>query len=108
MKVGKFPFSANARALAAGAPDGMVKIVAEAKYGEVLGVHMVGHNVTELIAEIGLGRALEDRRHRTCAPNAVRDDHGSSARDAWAAYSHLVARIGYARTASTGDDTRAF
>lgn len=63
VKVGKFPFSANGRALAAGAPDGMVKIVAEAKYGEVLGVHMVGHNVTELIAEIGLGRALETTVH---------------------------------------------
>ncbi len=37
----------------------MIKIVADAKYGEVLGVHMVGHNVTELIAEAGLGRALE-------------------------------------------------
>jgi dihydrolipoamide dehydrogenase len=59
VKVGKFPFSANGRALTAGAPDGMVKIVADAKYGEVLGVHMVGHNVTELIAEATLGRALE-------------------------------------------------
>lgn len=59
VKVGKFPFSANGRALTAGAPDGMVKIVADSKYGEVLGVHMVGHNVTELIAEATLGRALE-------------------------------------------------
>ncbi len=59
VKVGKFPFSANGRALTAGAPDGMVKIVADAKYGEVLGVHMVGNHVTELVAEAGLGRALE-------------------------------------------------
>ena len=59
IKVGKFPFSANGRALTAGAPDGMVKIVADAKYGEVLGVHMVGHSVTELLAETTLGRALE-------------------------------------------------
>jgi dihydrolipoamide dehydrogenase len=59
VKIGKFPFSANGRALTAGSPDGMVKIVADAKYGEVLGVHMVGHNVTELIAEVGLGRTLE-------------------------------------------------
>ncbi len=57
--VGKFPFSANGRALAAGAPDGMIKVVADAKYGEVVGVHMVGHNVTELVAEVTLGRALE-------------------------------------------------
>jgi dihydrolipoamide dehydrogenase len=59
VQVGKFPFSANGRALTAGAPDGMVKIVADAKYGEVLGVHMVGHNVTEFIAEATLGRVLE-------------------------------------------------
>ncbi len=59
VKVGKFPFSANGRALTAGAPDGMVKLVADAKYGEVLGLHMVGHNVTEMVAEGGLGRALE-------------------------------------------------
>lgn len=59
VKVGKFPFSANGRALTAGAQDGMVKIVADAKYGEVLGVHMVGQNVTELIAGVTLGRALE-------------------------------------------------
>lgn len=59
VKVGKFPFSANGRALTAGSPDGMVKVVADSKYGEVLGVHMVGHNVTELIAEATLGRALE-------------------------------------------------
>lgn len=59
VKVGKFPFSANGRALTAGAPDGMVKLVADAKYGEVLGIHMVGHNVTEIVAEGGLGRALE-------------------------------------------------
>ncbi len=59
VKVGKFPFSANGRALTAGTPDGMIKIVADAKYGEVLGVHMVGHNVTELVAEATLGRTLE-------------------------------------------------
>jgi len=59
VKVGKFPFSASGRALTAGVPDGMVKLVADAKYGEVLGVHMVGPNVTELIAEATLGRALE-------------------------------------------------
>ncbi|UCC85501.1 MAG: dihydrolipoyl dehydrogenase [Gemmatimonadota bacterium] len=67
VKVGKFPFSANGRALAAGAPDGMVKIVADAQYGEVLGVQMVGHNVTELIAETGLGRALETTVHEIAA-----------------------------------------
>jgi dihydrolipoamide dehydrogenase len=59
VRVGKFPFSANGRALTAGSPDGVVKIVADKKYGEVLGVHMVGHNVTELIAEAGVGLTLE-------------------------------------------------
>lgn len=59
VKVGKFPFSANGRALTAGTSDGFVKIIADARYGEILGVHMVGHNVTELVAEVGLGRALE-------------------------------------------------
>lgn len=57
--VGKFPFSANGRALTAGSPDGLVKIVADKKYGEVLGVHIAGHNATELIAEVTLGRTLE-------------------------------------------------
>jgi dihydrolipoamide dehydrogenase len=59
VKVGKFPFSANGRALSAGTPDGMIKLIADAKYGELLGAHMVGHNVTELIAEVTLGRCLE-------------------------------------------------
>ncbi|MFQ5679058.1 MAG: dihydrolipoyl dehydrogenase [Gemmatimonadota bacterium] len=59
VKVGKYPLAAHGRALTAGHPEGFVKIVAEAAYGEVLGVHMIGHNVSELIAEAGLGRALE-------------------------------------------------
>lgn len=59
IRVGKFPLGAHGRALTAGAPEGFVKIVADATYGEVLGVHMIGHNVSELIAEAGLGRMLE-------------------------------------------------
>ncbi len=59
VKVGKFPLSAHGRALTAAAPEGFVKIVSETKYGEVLGVHMIGHNVSELVAEAGLGRGLE-------------------------------------------------
>ncbi len=57
--VGKYPLAAHGRALTAGAADGFVKLVADAKYGEVLGAHMIGHNVSELVAEIGLGRELE-------------------------------------------------
>jgi dihydrolipoamide dehydrogenase len=56
---GKYPLTAHGRALAAGSNEGFVKIVAEATYGEVLGVHMIGHNVSELIAEAGIGRMLE-------------------------------------------------
>ena len=59
VKVGKFPLSAHGRALTAAAPEGFVTIVSETKYGEVLGVHMIGHNVSELVAEAGLGRGLE-------------------------------------------------
>jgi len=56
---GKYPLSAHGRALTAGAPEGFVKLVADARYGEVLGAHMIGHNVSELVAEVGLGRELE-------------------------------------------------
>jgi dihydrolipoamide dehydrogenase len=59
VKVGKFPLAAHGRALTAGHSEGFVKIVADAKYGEVLGVHMIGYNVSELIAEAGIARALE-------------------------------------------------
>ena len=59
VKVGKYPLTAHGRAITAAHNEGFVKIVADAKYGEVLGVHMIGHNVSELIAEAGLARALE-------------------------------------------------
>jgi dihydrolipoamide dehydrogenase len=59
VKVGKYPLTAHGRALTAGHPEGFIKIVADAKYGEVLGVHMIGYNVSELIGEAGLARALE-------------------------------------------------
>jgi dihydrolipoamide dehydrogenase len=59
IKIGKFPFSASGRALAAGETDGFVKLIFEKKYGELLGVHMIGENVTELLAELVLARKLE-------------------------------------------------
>ncbi|MDP2530400.1 MAG: dihydrolipoyl dehydrogenase [Candidatus Palauibacterales bacterium] len=59
VKVGKFPLSAHGRALTAGDNEGFVKMVIDTKYGEVLGVHMIGHNVSELAAEAGIGRMLE-------------------------------------------------
>ena len=59
IKVGKFPFSASGKASAAGAKDGFVKMIYDAKYGELLGAHMIGANVTEMIAEIVAARKLE-------------------------------------------------
>jgi hypothetical protein len=59
LRVGKFPFSASGRALAAGETDGFVKLIFDAKYGELLGVHMIGENVTEMLSELVLARKLE-------------------------------------------------
>ncbi|MCC7203609.1 MAG: dihydrolipoyl dehydrogenase [Phycisphaeraceae bacterium] len=58
-KVGKFPFTASGRAQAAGHTEGFVKLLSGAKHGEILGCHMVGDHVTELIAEVGLAIRLE-------------------------------------------------
>lgn len=63
VKIGKFPFSASGKASAAGAKEGFVKLVFDAKYGELLGGHMVGSNVTEMIAEIVAVRKLEITGH---------------------------------------------
>ncbi|MDO9185619.1 MAG: dihydrolipoyl dehydrogenase [Bacteroidia bacterium] len=63
IKVGKFPFSASGKASAAGAKDGFVKLIFDAKYGELLGAHMIGANVTEMIAEIVVARKLEITGH---------------------------------------------
>jgi dihydrolipoamide dehydrogenase len=59
IKIGKFPFSASGRALAAGESDGFVKLIFDSQYGELLGAHMIGENVTELLAELVLARKLE-------------------------------------------------
>ncbi len=59
VKVGKYPLTSHGRALTAGHNEGFVKIIADAKYGEILGVHMIGYNVSELIGEVGMARALE-------------------------------------------------
>jgi dihydrolipoamide dehydrogenase len=63
IKVGKFPFSASGKASAAGAKEGFVKLIFDAKYGELLGAHMIGYNVTELIAECVSVRKLETTGH---------------------------------------------
>ncbi|MGM0375234.1 MAG: dihydrolipoyl dehydrogenase [Bacteroidota bacterium] len=63
LKVGKFPFTASGKASAAGHKDGFVKLVFDAKYGELLGAHLVGANVTEMIAELVSVRKLETTGH---------------------------------------------
>jgi dihydrolipoamide dehydrogenase len=63
IKVGKFPFIASGKATAAGATEGFVKVIYDAKYGEFLGCHMIGYNVTEIIAEAVTARKLETTGH---------------------------------------------
>ncbi len=59
IKVGKFPFTASGKASSAGARDGFVKLIFDAKYGELLGGHLIGANVTEMIGELVVARKLE-------------------------------------------------
>lgn len=61
--VGKFPFSASGKASAAGTKEGFVKVIFDKKYGEFLGAHMIGMNVTEMIAEVVVARKLETTGH---------------------------------------------
>jgi dihydrolipoamide dehydrogenase len=63
IKVGKFPLSVSGKAQAAGATEGFVKVIFDAKYGEWLGTHMIGYNVTEMIAETVVARKLETTYH---------------------------------------------
>lgn len=67
VKVGKFPFTASGKALAQGETEGFVKVVADARYGEVLGAHLVGPEVTELLPELSLAQALEGTVHEVGA-----------------------------------------
>ncbi len=63
IKVGKFPFSASGKAQASGKSEGFVKVIFDSKYGEWLGCHMIGDGVTDMIAEVVLGRKLETTGH---------------------------------------------
>jgi dihydrolipoamide dehydrogenase len=63
VQVAKFPFTALGRAVASGHTEGFVKMVAEERYGEVVGCHIIGHGASDLIAEIGLARTLEATFH---------------------------------------------
>lgn len=63
IKVGKFPYTASGKASAAGNKDGFVKLIFDTKYGELLGAHLIGDNVTEMIAELVVARKLETTGH---------------------------------------------
>jgi dihydrolipoamide dehydrogenase len=63
LKIGKFPFSASGKASASGAKEGFVKVIYDAKYGELLGAHYIGMNVTEMIAEMVTAKKLETTGH---------------------------------------------
>ena len=63
VKVGKFPYSASGKASASGAKEGFVKVIFDAKYGEFLGAHFIGSNVTEMIAEVVVAKKLETTGH---------------------------------------------
>jgi len=70
IKVGKFPYSASGKANAAGHKEGFVKLIFDSKYGELLGGHLIGHNVTEMISEIVVLRKLE-----TTGPDLIKTIH---------------------------------
>ena len=63
LKIGRFPFRASGKALAYGEPEGLVKLIFDAKYGELLGAHIIGAEATELIASLGIGKSLETTFH---------------------------------------------
>ena len=91
IKVGKFPFSASGKASASGHKDGFVKLIFDAKYGELLGGHMIGANVTEMIAEIVALRKLETTGHeliKTIHPHPTRSEAVMEA--AAAAYDEVI------------------
>ncbi len=91
IKVGKFPFTASGKAKAAGHPDGFVKLIFDAKYGELLGGHMIGANVTEMIAELVSIRKLETTGHeiiRTVHPHPTMSEAIMEA--AAAAYGEVI------------------
>ena len=95
-KVGKFPFSANGRARTSGDTTGFVKFIADAATDELIGAHLIGPNVSELIAEVVLafeyrGSSGGHRRDRACASDAVRDDEGGGVGGVGAGVAHLIA-----------------
>jgi dihydrolipoamide dehydrogenase len=97
IKVGKFPFTASGKAKAAGVPDGFVKVIFDAKYGELLGAHMIGANVTEMIAELVTARKLETTGHEILKavhphPTMSEGSYGSGSCCIWRSNSHVITK----------------
>jgi len=91
LKIGKFPFSASGKASAAGHNEGFVKLIFDGKYGELLGAHMIGSNVTEMIAELVVARKLETTGHeiiKTIHPHPTMSEAVMEA--AAAAYNEVI------------------
>jgi dihydrolipoamide dehydrogenase len=91
IKVGKFPYTASGKASAAGNKDGFVKLIFDAKYGELLGAHLIGDNVTEMIAELVVARKLETTGHeiiKTVHPHPTMSEAVMEA--AAAAYNEVI------------------
>ena len=95
MKVGHFPFIGNGKAIAMGEPEGMVKTVFDAKTGELLGAHMVGAEVTEMIQGYAIARTLESTEAELMEtvfphPTVQRDDARGGAGCVWAGDPFLI------------------
>ena len=94
LKIGKFPFTASGKAAAAGAKDGFVKLIFDEKYGELLGAHIIGANVTEMIAELVVSQEAgnngrRDHQGHSSASHDVGSSDGSSSGGLWRGNSHI-------------------
>ncbi|MBN2274674.1 MAG: dihydrolipoyl dehydrogenase [Bacteroidales bacterium] len=90
IKVGKFPFTASGKAKAAGHKEGFVKLIFDTKYGELLGAHMIGSNVTEMIAEIVVARNLETTGHEMIRSIHPHPTMSEAIMEAAAAYGEVI------------------
>ncbi len=93
IKVGRFPFRANGKSLAMGHTEGLVKLIFDAKYGELLGVHIAGAEATELLAELGVAKTLETTAfeifHTVHAHPTLSESIKEAAEDAYGRVIHI-------------------
>jgi dihydrolipoamide dehydrogenase len=93
IKVGRFPFRANGKSLAMGESEGMVKLIFDARYGELLGAHIVGAEATELLAELGVAKTLEttaeEIMHTIHAHPTISESIKEAAEDAFGKAIHI-------------------